>query len=145
MLANPSRRLPGPPVARGQWCCCLRRGKDSGIPFQPGGPSASTTSSAVGTEIIIPPRRWVFSYDRRSLPTPTQSRPFSGQADSVGSVPAGGQTALCNSRPQFLRGRWTELCGLQFLLVTKANAIFTYLPRRTFFCISLCGLGSLEI
>lgn len=33
----------------------------------------------------------------------------------------------------------------KFLQETKANYVFTYLPQCTFFCISLRGLGSLEI
>lgn len=49
--------------------------------------------------------------------------------------------------PPFLMGDGLSCVGssYEFLHIAKASAVFTYLPGCTGFCISLDGLGSLEI
>lgn len=146
MFANPSRRLPGPPWPEVSGVAVWEGARTQGFPSNQEGLPPTSPAVQLGQKLSFhqdggySPMTAAHCLHLRRV-GPSLDRP----TDAVGTEPAGGEPALCNSRPQFLCGRRTKMCGLQFLLVTKTNAVFTYLPRRTFFCISLCGLGSLEI
>lgn len=67
--------------------------------------------------------------------------------DSVGKALEGGQPRqLGYTVPLTLPpGLSCVSSSYEFLQITKVSAVFTYLPGCTGFCISLDGLGSLEI
>lgn len=114
---------------------------------QEGLPSAASALQ-FGQKGSFPQGDGCFSVPAADYLNHSESALWTGCLINGHSAGRGSDRALCKlpcSGPRYLHGTWTELCGLQFLLITKANSVFTYLPRCTFFCISLCGSGSLEI
>ena len=63
---------------------------------------------------------------------------------SMGSI-SGPGNSTCHSAGKKKIQLSCHDSSYELLLITKVNDVFTYLPQCTFFCISLCGPGSLEI
>lgn len=129
------------PIATGQWYRCMSRWKDLWI-APPIRDSLRSTPLSMQLELKCWFSHWggACFCECCSLSNPTEGLSFPGQTGCLI------QWAEKLNLSFFMEdGLSCAGSSYEFLQITTANAVFTYLPRCTFFCISLHGLGSLEI